>query len=184
MPRAAASKNKRKSKVKVGAAAHGRGVYAQVALAEDVVVGRVRGEVTDDLYEDPDYSMDVGCDMVLIPKAPFRYLNHSCEPNCELFSWEEDYERDEPRPLHVGTLRAIAVGEELTIDYAWPADSAIECGCGSESCRGWIVDQSELAKLLRRHARRAKSRSKAGAKKTEKAGKAKAERPRRPARSQ
>ena len=36
----------------------------------------------------------------------------------------------------------------MTIDYAWPADSAIRCQCGSENCRGWIV-ASDMDEALR-----------------------------------
>jgi len=32
------------------------------------------------------YCMDIGNGRVLEPHAPFRYVNHSCEPNCE-FDW-------------------------------------------------------------------------------------------------
>jgi SET domain-containing protein len=70
-------------------------------------------------------------------------VNHSCDPNCELFYWfDEDSEAQEDR-LWVQTIRPIKPGEELSIDYCWPADAAIPCRCGTESCRGWIVDPAE-----------------------------------------
>jgi len=36
-------------------------------------------------------------------------------------------------------LIRIAPGEQLTIDYAWPAWAAVPCACGAPECRGWIV---------------------------------------------
>ena len=45
--------------------------------------------------------------------------------------------------------RTIYPGEEITIDYGWPAVSAIPCLCGSERCRGWIVNMEELPELLK-----------------------------------
>jgi hypothetical protein len=46
------------------------------------------------------------------------------------------------------TLRPIATGEELTIDYCWPASSAIPCACPTSKCRGWIVNHEELERPL------------------------------------
>lgn len=59
-----------------------------------------------------------------------RFLNHSCQPNCELFFWETDDLTPNDR-LWLQALRPIEPGEELTIDYAWPADAAIRCACGA-----------------------------------------------------
>ncbi len=41
----------------------------------------------------------------------------------------------------------VHAGEELTIDYGWPAEVAIPCLCGSRHCRGWIVDPDEVELL-------------------------------------
>ena len=66
---------------------------------------------------------------------------------------EEDDEIEDELPhfaeVWVETLRDILPNEELTIDYAWPADRAAKCFCGSERCRGWIVDPQELEQLSR-----------------------------------
>lgn len=45
--------------------------------------------------------------------------------------------------VQVETLQPIRKGEEITVDYAWPASWAVPCFCGSENCRGWIVDKKE-----------------------------------------
>jgi SET domain-containing protein len=83
---------------------------------------------------------------MLVPKAPFRFLNHSCRPNCELFDWEDD--KPDPKTgvkdLYLGVIRKVKAGAELTIDYSWPADFAIPCHCGSKKCRGYIVAEEEL----------------------------------------
>jgi hypothetical protein len=50
--------------------------------------------------------------------------------------------------IWVETLRDILPGEELTIDYSWPASRAMPCACGSTKCRGWIVDPEELDELV------------------------------------
>ena len=100
---------------------------------------------------DPDYVVDMGDYGVLDPKAPFRYLNHSCEPNCQLLEWEMTRKR--APQIWVHAIKTVRPSDQLTIDYGWPADSAIPCLCGTPSCRGWVVDESEVAKVKRRLAR-------------------------------
>ncbi len=139
----------RKRAVKVQSSPNGKGVYAQKPIAKDAVIGQVRGDITLSDEIDPRYLMELDNDYLLRPKAPFRYLNHSCNPNCELFVWDDE-DMDpytNTRPLYVSALRRIAVGTQLTIDYAWPADFAIPCHCKSRQCRGWIVDRDELSKV-------------------------------------
>lgn len=76
-----------------------------------------------------------------------RWFNHSCDPNTEVCShW--DAERKVLKAWWVA-LRDIAVGEEITYDYGFVSEVAEPCSCGSEQCRGLIVDPdpSELVKL-------------------------------------
>jgi SET domain-containing protein len=150
----------RKRAVKVKDSPNGKGVYAQKKLKKDSVIGEVKGEITDTDEEDPRYLMELDGDMLLRPKGTFRYLNHSCNPNCELFVWE-DQELDletGTRPLFVSALRNITEGQQLTIDYAWPADFAIPCNCKSKNCRGWIVDKGQLKKLKKKLAKKKKKK--------------------------
>lgn len=68
-----------------------------------------------------------------------RFINHGCEPNCET---ESDGSR-----VTITTLRPIAAGEELLIDYSLiidepsdPAERALyACACGAEGCRGTML---------------------------------------------
>ena len=53
-------------------------------------------------------------------------------------------DNDQSVEIWVETVRDIYPGEQLTIDYSWPADRAVKCLCGSPNCRGWIVDPEEL----------------------------------------
>lgn len=67
-----------------------------------------------------------------------RFLNHSCEPNCEAV---EEIEAGGSIHLRVLTAKAIAAGGELFIDYALIIDeserpAAYECRCGALTCRG------------------------------------------------
>ena len=132
--------------VRVGPSAHGQGVYALRALAADDLIGPIQGQIVDDPQYGSDYCIDLG-DYSLEPAAPFRFLNHSCQPNAALVVYEEDDEAAAPGRLSLWleVLREIAPGQQLTIDYAWSAAAAIPCGCGAAACRGWIVAAEDLA---------------------------------------
>jgi uncharacterized protein len=61
----------------------------------------------------------------------FKYLNHSCAPNC--------YLRVYKRKVEVYTLRRIEPGAELTVDYGeTPHDRGMRCRCGAPACRGTV----------------------------------------------
>ena len=62
---------------------------------------------------------------------PGDMLNHSCEPNCGAYGTSS-----------VISLSDIAIGEELTFDYAMTDSSEydqFECACGKLKCRGKIT---------------------------------------------
>ena len=142
------AKKNQASLVRVGRHALGRGVFARVEFRRGDVIGEVTGRIIEDDGYGSDYCMDLAEGVVLEPHAPFRYLNHSCAPNCELFTWDEDDPKSCDR-LWVQALRRIKPGDELTIDYAWPAEGAIPCSCLSELCRGWIVSKEEAHRVPR-----------------------------------
>ncbi len=70
-----------------------------------------------------------------------RFFNHSCEPNCEAYVFDDR--------AYLYAMRDIVRGEELTFDYK--LQSPIErkptkqdkemnaCYCGSQTCRGTMI---------------------------------------------
>jgi uncharacterized protein len=68
-----------------------------------------------------------------------RWINHSCDPNCEAF--EEDGQ------VFIYAKRTIRKGDELNYDYNLDVDGrvgkklrkAYACHCGSEDCRGTML---------------------------------------------
>ena len=68
-----------------------------------------------------------------------RFINHSCEPNCE--AWNVDGR------IFIHTLKNIQPGTELTYDYQYERTDAhteederfYACRCGTPSCRGTIL---------------------------------------------
>lgn len=118
-------------------------MFARRRLWANEVVGEIRGQIVELVGYGSEYCIDLGDGRVLEPDSPFRFVNHSCEPNCEYFY----YEGEDPDRLFLHALVTIERGAELTIDYGWPADVAIRCLCGKATCRGWIVHPDELARL-------------------------------------
>jgi SET domain-containing protein len=68
-----------------------------------------------------------------------RFINHSCEPNCEALI---DGQR-----IFIHSLVDIAEGAELTYDYRYVIDGPLDaatrklysCKCGAPKCRGTIA---------------------------------------------
>ncbi len=137
--------------VRVGKVKFGRGVFARQDIPKGTDLGEVPGQVIDDPAYASAYAIDLGNSLSLEPRAPFRYLNHCCEPNCQLHMYEVVYDDGTPAPsvVSVEALTDIPEGAELTIDYQWSADGAIKCLCGSVQCRGWVVAKEELIQLLK-----------------------------------
>ena len=130
----------------------GKGVFAQMNYRADCVIGEIKGELIDDPNYGSDYCFDLEDGRQLEPWPPFRFLNHSCEPNCEFefFDLANESSLDIQRRVFLLALRNIAHGDELTIDYRWEADSAIPCRCQAAVCRRWVVRASQLPQLRAR----------------------------------
>jgi hypothetical protein len=129
--------------VHVGTTPVGRGVFARRRLPAGFVLGEIAGVILAESPDDASYVMELPSGRVLDPAAPLRFANHCCDPNCEIFYWEGDETEPQEDRLWMQTIRPVEAGEEILIDYSWPADAAIPCRCGSASCRGWIVDPAE-----------------------------------------
>ncbi len=68
-----------------------------------------------------------------------RFINHSCDPNCEAVI--------ERGHIWIDAVRTIPAGTELAYDYMYEDDAEYteedlrfyECHCGAANCRGTIV---------------------------------------------
>ena len=134
--------------IRVGAAKYGQGVYATRWFSAGETIGQVHGHIICDPDYYSDYCIELFGDFSLEPIAPFRFVNHSCSPNCQFVQYEIESEGGiVGAEIWLETIGTIAEHEQLTIDYAWPAYGAILCGCESDNCRGWIVAEEELEQL-------------------------------------
>ena len=130
----------------------GLGVFSRKPYPVNSVIGEILGDVVEDACYGSEYCMSLESGRQLEPFPPFRYVNHSCDPNCE-FDWfdtESEYDSEIRQRVFLIAVREIMAGEELTIDYNWSAEMAIPCRCQAPSCRGWIVSVDELSSLRTR----------------------------------
>lgn len=87
-----------------------------------------------------------------------RYINHSCDPNCEALI--------DKKRIYIFALRALEVGEELVYDYAYertedmgPESMALYmCRCGSPKCRGTILAPEKKAPAPRKSSTKSKTK--------------------------
>ena len=74
-----------------------------------------------------------------VPWNPARFLNHSCDPNCEA-------EIDADGHIWIHARRDIAAGEELTFNYGYDLDNYQDhkCRCGAPNCIGYMVAEEHF----------------------------------------
>lgn len=134
-------------RVRVMSTRIGRGVFASEAFPSGVTVGEIDGQIMDADYAS-DYCIDLNGKAGMEPLPPFRFLNHSCEPNCELVLWKQrKWDGKRVPRVWLVTTRPVTLNEELTIDYGWPEEAAIPCLCGGRKCRGWIAETKDMEPL-------------------------------------
>ncbi|HEY2569286.1 MAG TPA: SET domain-containing protein-lysine N-methyltransferase [Candidatus Udaeobacter sp.] len=143
---------KRAVQIQVGkSGVHGRGVYAMEFIPKGTRIIEYTGERTTweaaPNVEDDPHTFNFGLDNgqvinPLIGGNDARWINHSCDPNCE--AAEEDDR------IFIDAMRDIQPGEELFYDYALEIDEPITeeqkqkyaCHCSSPICRGTMLDTS------------------------------------------
>lgn len=90
--------------------------------------------------------------------SPSRFMNHSCEPNCRLFTVSQNHADTRIYDIAFFTLEVIPAGTELTFDYKDEEDRTritdemahnifethgympTRCLCGTKSCRGYFFN--------------------------------------------
>jgi hypothetical protein len=173
---------------------HGNGVFALQDLAEGETLIEYKGEVInwkealrrhphDPAQPNHTFYFHIDDGRVIdgnVKGNDARWINHSCEPNCEA---DETDGR-----VYIKALRNIAAGEELNYDYGLIIDepytekllSEFPCWCGSEQCRGTLLtpkDEDEEKKKKKKAKKKAekKKAEKKEAKKADKKADKKAE---------
>jgi SET domain-containing protein len=118
---------------------NGIGIFAGKSIKKNKFVGYIKGLIkrthnttTNDSLAFPDW-VGFKRDEWIDPEPPFKYINHSCDPNCGIRGTKT-----------VIAMRNIKEGEELVIDYAitecdtewnFKKQTGSNCKCGSKKCR-------------------------------------------------
>jgi hypothetical protein len=157
---------------------HGKGVFALQDIAEGETLIEYVGEVisweeAQDRHphdpKDPNHTFyfHVNEDKVidaLHGGNSSRWINHSCDPNCEA---DEENER-----IFIKALRNIKAGEELNYDYGLIIDepytkkllAEYPCWCGAKNCRGTLLspkDREDTPEIPSQKKKKAKKQDKA-----------------------
>jgi uncharacterized protein len=133
---------------------HGRGVFATRTIRKGSKVIEYRGDRTtwDVALErppsDPDnpthaFFFETSDGTVIdagVRGNAARWINHSCDANCESFEYEDGR-------VYIESRRTIRRGEEITYDYRLSLDGRISkrtlagyvCRCGTAKCRGSLL---------------------------------------------
>ena len=101
---------------------------------------------------------------------PAKYINHSCDPNCEAIE-EEDGR------VFISALKHIPAGVELSYDYAYERtaehtdddEKLYVCRCGSPKCRGTIMAPPKPPKKAKKKDQKTKDKQRRKDRKAEKA---------------
>ena len=83
------------------------------------------------------YDIDGG-----VVKNYARFINHSCDPNCEVEIIDNH--------IWISSIKKIKKGAELLYNYGYPFDSDFEdhiCKCRSKKCVGYILSDDDWSKL-------------------------------------
>lgn len=141
-------------------AIHGNGVFAATEIPAGSRLiqykGRLRShERTDEMYPDgadtghtflfvlnDDYVIDANVD-----GNSARWINHSCEPNCEAVIHVDPNGNERKDRVFIETIKPIKAGQELTYNYGITLEvphtkrlKAIwACRCGAKSCTGTLL---------------------------------------------
>jgi SET domain-containing protein len=129
---------------------HGGGVFATKPIKRGMRIIEYTGKriLWNDVPEDVDdphtflFGLDDGIHVIdpMIRGNEARWINHSCQPNCEAI--EEEDER-----VFIYALRDLRPGEELFYDYALEMDEPrtkesekeSACNCGTQRCRSTML---------------------------------------------
>jgi len=148
---------------------HGKGVFALRRIRKGTRVTEYEGERVSHAEADRRYEhkadddnhtflfivdgrtvIDAGVD-----GSDARFINHSCDPNCETVI--------ENRRVFIEAIRTIQPGDELSYDYQIQRepgdpediDEVFACRCGAAGCRGTMLWPAEPRRAERSPARRA-----------------------------
>jgi len=139
---------------------HGNGVFATRAIAKGARIVRYMGLLRTHDEVDAAYAgqEETGHTFLFTLNDEYvidgnlkgniaRWINHSCEPNCEAVVEEDDKGRAHRDKVFIEALRRIKPGEELTFNYGITLAERHTpklkklwgCRCGAPTCTGTML---------------------------------------------
>ncbi|HEX7815299.1 SET domain-containing protein [Dyella sp.] len=139
---------------------HGNGVFAVEPIAKGDLVIEYKGTLmsndeADELYGDGGetghtFLFTLNDDYIIDANRKgntARWINHSCDPNCQALIEESDSGNPRKDKVIIEAIRKIKPGEELTYDYGivldMPHTARLKkiwaCRCGSPKCIGTML---------------------------------------------
>src|SRR5688572_8126204 len=146
---------------------HGNGVFAVATVPSGTTLVEYRGRrlahaEADDIYGD---TLETGHTFLFTLNDKYvidanvggnvaRWINHSCDPNCEAVYDEADSGKPKEDRILIEAIRDIRPGEELTYNYGIVLDEphtkkmkAIwACRCGSSKCTGTMLQPKRASR--------------------------------------
>ena len=156
---------------------HGNGVFAAANIPKGTRLIRYRGKILTHEQANKRYGNDVDSghtflftlDDNWVIDANFggnsaRWINYSCDPNCEAVLDENEEDPKKSR-VFIEAMRAIKPGEELTYDYGITLEERQTerlkriwaCHCGAKRCKGTML-QIKRSTRTQRPAKKAAKR--------------------------
>lgn len=146
---------------------HGNGVFAVRDIPKGTRIIEYKGELishkkADRLYEggsetghtflftlNDTYIIDAN-----VNGNDARWINHSCTPNCEAVTDEDEDEDPAKDHVFIEAIRDIRAGEELSYNYGITLEEkhtkrlkqVWECRCGSPKCTGTMLQPKKKKK--------------------------------------
>jgi hypothetical protein len=139
---------------------HGKGVFALVNIPKGEVIIEYKGEIIswqqaqdrhphNPLEPNHTFYFHINEDHVIdggVQGNSSRWINHSCNPNCEADEIGEH--------VFIKAIKNIKAGDELNYDYGLIIDerytpklkAEYPCWCGSKKCRGTLLAPKRVKK--------------------------------------
>lgn len=155
-----AKKGKKKKVEARQSAIHGNGVFATEVIEKGERIIRYKGllrthDEVDEAYADVEenghtFLFTLNDDYVLDANHngnDARWINHSCNPNCEAVIEENAKGKRHKDKIYIEATRRIEAGEELTYNYGIVLEerytAALKklwgCRCGDKNCTGTML---------------------------------------------
>jgi hypothetical protein len=121
----------------VGQSKFGKGIFATKDFMKGELVFELQGSIinfaeTLVLGNEECYPVQIDIDKYIYLIAPYKYINHSCSPNCGIQNQSK-----------LIAIKKIKKGEELLFDYSTTMlerSWTMNCECDSKNCRKKITD--------------------------------------------